>query len=218
MHGFLSGVEFIFRGGFMMYPLLLSALVALTVIIERMYLFRYRFQTPKAVVDQTLENLRKGDIAGAEKTCSVLQTPVTSVLLAGIRSYAHPTALMELAMKNQAERWIPILEKRIDVIDTVITAAPLMGLLGTITGMMASFQVLSEKGVNEPNAITGGVAEALIATATGLVIALVCLVAYNYLNSQVKDSIFELESVGSQMNEVKMASESTGKKSADARA
>jgi biopolymer transport protein ExbB len=213
MHGFLSGIEFMFRGGFMMYPLLLSALVALTVILERLYLFHYRFQTSKEVVTQTLENLRKGDTAAAEKICAAQQTPVASVLLAGVRSFAHPTALMELAMKNQAERWVPILEKRIDVIDTVITAAPLMGLLGTITGMMASFQVLSEKGVNEPNAITGGVAEALIATATGLVIALFCLVAYNYLNSRVKDSIFELESVGSQLNELKMALDS--KKHAD---
>jgi biopolymer transport protein ExbB len=109
-------------------------------------------------------------------------------------------------MKNQAEEWMPLLEKRIDVIDTVITAAPLMGLLGTITGMMGSFQVLSEKGVNEPNAITGGVAEALIATATGLVIALVCLVAFNYLSGRVKTFIYEVESVASKLIEARMAS------------
>ena len=108
-------------------------------------------------------------------------------------------------MKNRAEEWIPILEKRIDVIDTVITAAPLMGLLGTITGMMASFKVLSEKGVNEPNAITGGVAEALIATATGLVIALVCLVAFNYLSARVKLFIYDLESAASRLTELRMS-------------
>ena len=116
-------------------------------------------------------------------------------------------------MKNQAELWMPRLEARIDIIDTVITAAPLMGLLGTITGMMASFQVLSEKGVNEPNAITGGVAEALIATATGLVIALFCLVAYNYLANRVKSYIYALESVGSQLVEARHVSQRTVKPS-----
>ena len=114
---------------------------------------------------------------------------------------------MELVMKNQAEEWMPLLERRIEVIDTVITAAPLMGLLGTITGMMSSFRVLSEKGVNEPNAITGGVAEALIATATGLVIALVCLVAYNYLSRRIKEFIYEIEAASSKLVEARMATE-----------
>jgi biopolymer transport protein ExbB len=104
-------------------------------------------------------------------------------------------------MQNQAEMWVPRIEKRLEILDTVITAAPLMGLLGTITGMMASFQVLSEKGVNEPHAITGGVAEALIATATGLVIALLSLLAYNYFNSKVKILIFQMESAGAQLIE-----------------
>src|SRR5271156_546114 len=114
---------------------------------------------------------------------------------------------MELAMKNRAEEWMPVLERRIDVIDTVITAAPLMGLLGTITGMMSSFRVLSEKGVNEPNAITGGVAEALIATATGLVIALICLVAYNYLSRRIKEFIYEIEGAASKLMEARIVSE-----------
>jgi biopolymer transport protein ExbB len=93
----------------------------------------------------------------------------------------------------------------VEVLDTIITAAPLMGLLGTITGMMGSFEVLSEKGVNEPHAITGGVAEALIATATGLIIALFCLLAYNYLTTKIKVFIYELESVASKIVEIRLA-------------
>jgi len=68
------------------------------------------------------------------------------VLAAGLKDPDAPSEEMELAMENEAERWIPLLERRLGILDTVITAAPLMGLLGTITGMMASFQVLSEKG------------------------------------------------------------------------
>jgi biopolymer transport protein ExbB len=207
MHSLISGFEFILRGGFMMYPLLASGLIALTVIFERLHSFARVYQSSAATVTEILENARLNRLDQARELAARRQTPVTAVLSSGLEHFTNPISEMELSMKNRAEEWIPILEKRIQVVDTVITAAPLMGLLGTITGMMASFQVLSEKGVNEPNAITGGVAEALIATATGLVIALVCLVAYNYLTGRVKEFIYDIESAGSRLVELRMASE-----------
>jgi biopolymer transport protein ExbB len=211
MHGLVSGFEFIFRGGFMMYPLLISALIALTVIFERFYTFRNRFFTPVTFVKEVIDAVKAGRLDQAEGLCAKHETPVASVLSSGIGHFKNPVDEMELAMKNQGEEWVPLLEKRIEIIDTVITAAPLMGLLGTITGMMGSFRVLSEKGVNEPNAITGGVAEALIATATGLVIALICLVAYNYLSTKIKEFIYEVEGAASKLVEVRMARERTSK-------
>ena len=190
-----------------MYPLLLSGLVALTVILERVLVFRRYYKTSPTLLTAVFKQLKGGQLTQAEEECRKVLTPATSIIVAGLEHFNNPLAEMELCMKNRAECWIPILESRIDVIDTVITAAPLMGLLGTITGMMASFEVLSEKGVNEPNAITGGVAEALIATATGLVIALICLVAYNYLTSQVKLFIYEIEAIGSRMIEIRLAAD-----------
>jgi biopolymer transport protein ExbB len=207
MHEWLGGIEFISRGGFMMYPLLLSALLALTVIVERFIAFKNRFAMPRQEFEQIFSLVQSREFAKADVACRKHWTPTSAVMASGIEHFASPLEEMELAMKNRAEEWIPILEKRIDIIDTVITAAPLMGLLGTITGMMASFRVLSEKGVNEPNAITGGVAEALIATATGLVIALVCLVAYNYFSARVKGFIYELEGAASKLVELRMASQ-----------
>jgi biopolymer transport protein ExbB len=207
MHSIVSGVEFIFRGGFMMYPLLLSGLIALTVIIERIYAFNRIYKTSPQLVTHVFKQLQAKELGKANDACQKVNTPVSSVLSAGIEHFDNPIEEMELSMKNQAEAWIPLLEKRVEVIDTVITAAPLMGLLGTITGMMASFQVLSEKGVNEPNAITGGVAEALIATATGLVIALVCLVSYNYLTARIKIYIYEIESIASRLVEIRLATQ-----------
>jgi len=205
MHSFLAGFEFILRGGFMMYPLLFAALVGLTVILERLYALHNRFKAPEGLLDSVLSKVREGKVEEATENCASRSTPVEDVLAAGLVHLNSPLEEMELAMKNTAEAWLPRLEKRVDVIDTIITAAPLMGLLGTITGMMASFQVLSEKGVNEPNAITGGVAEALIATATGLVIALFCLVAFNYISARVKNFIYDLEGAGSRLVEARMA-------------
>ncbi len=211
MHSLVSGVEFIFRGGFMMYPLLISGLIAFAVIFERVYSFRKRYLTPQNLVRDVLKKVKDGDFSAVETICGKFETPVASVLSCGVGHFSNPVAEMELAMKNQAEEWMPLLEKRIEIIDTVITAAPLMGLLGTITGMMGSFRVLSEKGVNEPNAITGGVAEALIATATGLIIALICLVAYNYLSQKIKEFIYEVEAAASKLVEFRMAHERTNK-------
>jgi len=207
MSGVLQGFVFVTHGGFMMIPLLLSLLAALSVIFERLYLFHARYLTSRETVLKIFEEVKGFGFEAALAACKKEQGPVADVLLAGIAHFQNPLAEMELAMKNRAEEWIPRLERRIELIDTVITAAPLMGLLGTITGMMASFQVLSEKGVNEPNAITGGVAEALIATATGLVIALVCLVAYNYLTARVKNFIYEIESMASRLVELRLATE-----------
>ena len=188
----------------MMYPLLLSGLIALTVVIERLWLLKRKLATPKAVVEDVLSTIsKKGDSGLALPQDNF--SPVLNVLARGMEQLSAPIEEIELSMENEAERWIPVIEKRLEVLDTIITAAPLMGLLGTITGMMASFRVLSEKGVNEPGAITGGVAEALIATATGLVIALISLVFFNYLNQLVKDLISEMETTGARFIEARRA-------------
>lgn len=203
MSGTANSLVFLLRGGFMMYPLLLSGFVALVIIIERIWLLKGKLSTAKKVVNQVLELVRNGSADQAAKLIADSKSPVLCVIEAGLKDLAAPLDELELTLQNTAEMWIPIVEKRLEVLDTVITAAPLMGLLGTITGMMSAFQVLSENGVNEPGAITGGVAEALIATATGLVIALVTLVAYNYLNKAIKDLIFEMESGSSRLIEAR---------------
>jgi biopolymer transport protein ExbB len=204
MLGILNGIDFISRGGLMMIPLLISALVALTVIIERLFLLQRHYKIPSDQWAKVRVLLNSRQIQQAKEICQTKQTPLTSVILTGIHHFGSSPAQMELSMKNQAEAWVPRLEKRIEILDTIITAAPLMGLLGTITGMMGSFQILSEKGINEPNAITGGVAEALIATATGLIIALICLIAYNYLNALIKSYIYEVESAASLLLEIRL--------------
>ncbi len=98
-----------------------------------------------------------------------------------------------LLLEAHIEEWILAFHKRLPLLDTIITAAPLLGLLGTITGMMRAFDVLAQSGVNDPSAITGGVAEALIATATGLVIALGTLLSYNYLEAHIASITSRLE-------------------------
>ena len=190
-----------------MIPLLASSLIALTVIIERWKAFHMRYVTPPSFIPDVLDKARSGKLKEAAQACNGKDIPVAAVLKAGLEHFKNPTTEMEIAMKNEGESWVPVLEKRMYVLDTTITIAPLMGLLGTILGMMGSFKVLTQSGVDDPYSITGGIAEALIATATGLVIALVCVVAHNYFNTLIKNLIYEMESTASRLMEARMASE-----------
>jgi biopolymer transport protein ExbB len=181
-------VSIVIQGGLVMIPLLASSVIALTVIIERLYFWR-RLRS-QAVVRRILALVADGDLPQAAQEASMSRHPVARVLGAGIASkHLLPGAAMQAAAQaelSQARRYLPIL-------DTVITLAPLLGLLGTITGMISAFGIVSEAGLGQPHAITGGIAEALIATATGLLIAIMTLIPYNYLRSKVEQLTDTLE-------------------------
>lgn len=180
-----------------MIPLLISAFVALTLIFEKLYYFKKVYALSRAdflTLEAKVKEAKFQPAAERSSLESALElTPVGSLFKVASNCFHLSSIELEKALSRRAQEWLPELEKRLEILDTIITAAPLMGLLGTITGMMASFQVLSTNGVNEPNAITGGVAEALIATATGLIVALVSLLFYNYFNAQVKGTLEAME-------------------------
>ena len=163
------------KGGLIMVPLLLSSMLALAVIRERCLFWR-RFR--KYEGGETILSLMvAGHLTEATKMARTSQHPVARVLLAGLE---HPYSAPGMAMEAASQAELYRLKRSLPVLDTIITLAPLLGLLGTITGMINSFGIVSEAGLGQPHAITGGVAEALIATATGLSIAILTLVPYNY--------------------------------------
>lgn len=181
-------VAIVIQGGLVMIPLLASSVIALTVIVERLYFWR-RLRS-HAVVRRILALVADGDLPQAAQEASTSRHPVARVLGAGIASkHLLPGAAMQAAAQaelSRARRYLPIL-------DTVVTLAPLLGLLGTITGMISAFGIVSEAGLGQPHAITGGIAEALIATATGLLIAIMTLIPYNYFRSKVEQLTDTLE-------------------------
>ena len=115
----------------------------------------------------------------------------------------------EQAMEEQAMAELTHLNRWLVVLDTVVTLAPLLGLLGTITGMIRSFNIISSTGISRPTGITAGIAEALIATATGLVIAIFTLVAYNYFVERVKRITGEIERRSTQLADFLAAAQRT---------
>jgi len=179
VHHIATLVSMLAKGGLVMVPLLVCSVLSLTVIIERAaYWWNRRDSAP---VERALRMAEHAKFDEAAELLGSLRGPAARVVAAGLQHRgAAPTKAMEMAAQEemgQMRRYLPLL-------DTVITLSPLLGLLGTVTGMIAAFGVLSSSGLNQPTAITGGVAEALIATAAGLGIAIVTLVPYNYFSSK----------------------------------
>jgi biopolymer transport protein ExbB len=181
-------VSLLMKGGMMMIPLLASSVISLTVIVERLCFWRaLRSQVVHTTI---LELVAQGDLEAAYRVARRSHHPVARVLQAGLEhKHLSPSTAMQAAAQaevGQLRRYLPIL-------DTIITLGPLLGLLGTITGMISSFGIMSEAGLGQPHAVTGGVAEALIATATGLFVAIMTLVPYNYFNAKVEQLMSLME-------------------------
>ena len=181
-------------GGPMMYPLFACAVFSVMVMIERFIAIHKASADNETLTEQVRQSLLAGRVNEALAVCEEHSGPVAALLASGIRNRNLDADSIERAMEELALRETPLLYRRLGVLDTIITIAPLLGLLGTVTGMIKAFNVVgSAGGLNDPSKITGGVGEALLATATGLAIAIVTLIGYNYLTEKVKEIIADME-------------------------
>jgi biopolymer transport protein ExbB len=175
--------QILIKGGWMMIPLAVCSLVAVTIIIDRFMFFR-RAGAPHRG-EEVITAVRQGKIEAAmtivDEAPGAIPLPIMRVLSAGITHLSDPEGAMEAAGVGE----ISLMRRGLVALDTIITASPLLGLLGTIIGMIDSFKVMASTGLGQPHAVTGGVAEALIATATGITIAVITLIPYNYFLSRI---------------------------------
>lgn len=194
MNAIVNGFNTLRQGGPVMVPLAICAILAVAVMIERALVLRRARADGEALLEGVRKALDAGDERAALAQCEAAGGPVAGLIAGGIRARHLDADGIERTMEELALRETPLLSKRLGWLDTIITVAPLLGLLGTVTGMIRAFHVVaSSAGLNAPTQITGGVAEALIATATGLAIAIVTLVGYNALTERVRDIIAEME-------------------------
>ena len=187
-------IAIIVKGGLVMIPLVLCSVISLAVTIER--LLYWRGISSKQPVERMLAAVERGNLKEALSDGQESPLPAARVLAAGL---AHRNPSYSKAMEVAAQGEMPILKRRLVILDTIITLAPLLGLLGTITGMISSFGIMSDTGLGQPHAVTGGVAEALIATATGLLIAILTLIPYNYFTSRAEKEMEDIEYFASRL-------------------
>jgi len=181
----------------MMWPLLLTSLAALTVVFERLFFtLRERAHRDPAAVERIFVEAERGDFALAQKEGSHSKDYVARVLTYALE---HRKTSYSNAILQAANRELRRFNRGISVLDTIVTLAPLEGLFGTVTGMIHAFGLLGASELGAPAAITGGIAEALVATGFGLAIAMISLLPFNYLGTQLEEARQEIETAAAHL-------------------
>src|SRR6058998_652442 len=197
--GFLAGnwlIDKFHKGGPVMWPILIVSIVALTVVIERCIWWSGRwFRRDPKRIEKVFTAIENGDNAEASRLSRSSRDPVLRMLWNGLN---HQHSSLEAALQVAAGIEIKRAGRFLVVMDTLVTLAPLLGLLGTITGLIRSFSFLGNEEL-AVQAVTGGIAEALIATACGLGIAIFALIPFNFFTSRVSNLEFELQTAATNL-------------------
>ncbi|MDL1984294.1 MAG: MotA/TolQ/ExbB proton channel family protein [Deltaproteobacteria bacterium] len=184
-------LEIFIKGGPVMYPLLACSILVLTVIIERaLFWISVNMHRNRHLIDEVLELCRTGDWESVRIKTKGSKDFIIKILLTGI---VHREFSMTKAMESAAAEEIRKLRRYMGVLDTMITVAPLLGIFGTVIGIIMSFEALGSAGIEHPQAVTAGIAQALITTATGLGIAILSVFPYNYFNSRIEKAALNIE-------------------------
>jgi len=188
------------QGGVVMWLLLLASFLSTLVTIERIFIWmHYHLKRERFALRDCFASLNKREKNRALQFAKTLDTPALNMLAHGIN--ALPFSPNE-KMESYAEEQIGLMSRGQSLLDTVITLAPMLGILGTVLGIIDSFNILSLEGVDNPTAVVGGIAQALISTAAGLVVALIALLPYNLFRSFIQKLTLHLEIIGSEFNHI----------------
>ena len=189
--------EFMQKGGPIMWPILLCSVFAFAIVIERLLRLRQEQIDTKSFMEQISKSIKRNKIMEALDLCDRTGGPIATILKAGILKHDRPRNEIREAIEDACVHEVPRLERNLPVLATVAHVAPLLGLLGTVTGLVQAFQVIESKAtllnpVN-PGDLAGGIWEALLTTVFGLCVAIPTYVAYNYLVSQVDNLVYDME-------------------------
>jgi biopolymer transport protein ExbB len=176
-----------------MIPLLGCSVLALAIIVERLVNLREQKTLPPDEVEHLQTLVDSGLLVQAEEYCERRPGPLNNIILAALGSREQGVEAIRLVVGDQGRQEVPRLEKYLGVLGTVVSISPLLGLLGTVTGMIGVFQVVASQGAGQATALAGGISEALITTATGLTIAIPALAFYNYFAGKAEGMVLEME-------------------------
>ena len=183
--------EIFVKGGPVMYPLLACSVISLTVVIERfLFWIRLYIHRNQSLVDETLGLCQEGNWEDVKAKVAGSKDYIIKILVSGI---LHREFSMSKAMESTAAEEIKRMRRYTGVLDTMITVAPLLGIFGTVLGIITSFDIIGSTGIEHPQAVTSGIAQALITTATGLGIAILSVFPFNYFNSSVENAVLAIE-------------------------
>lgn len=191
--------EFIQKGGIMMIPLFLCSILAVAIIIEKFISLRQK----KVLVPEitaVLKNIKSfNDTDLAIQICRQHKGPFANIILTSLENFFLPHNDLKELINDQGRQEVRALERGLVLLETVAGIAPLLGLLGTVLGMIKVFTVITELGVGQARALSGGIAEALITTVVGLFIGIPALVFYNYFTNRAENLVLDIEKYTSEL-------------------
>ncbi len=187
-------VEILQKGGIVMWLIMFLSIIAAVIIIERLLYFRKIRIDEEKMISRLKTTLQKKHFDEALAICENNPSPVTNLMKVGIEHRAYPRETIREAIMDAANLEVPKMERHLPALGTISHIAPLLGLLGTVTGNIRAFGVLGKFGaVGDPGLLAKGIAEALLTTAAGIIVAIPAVIFYNYLVSKVNHSIIRLE-------------------------
>ena len=183
-------------GGVVMHMISVLSIFSVSAIIYKLIVFRRVKVDLSEFIAKVRGSLLKGNVKGAMGVCEEHRSPVASIVKSALLKYGQPRDQVEKAMENAAIHEVAYLEKYLTVLATISNIAPLLGFLGTVVGMILSFEVIAEQGLNNPGLVAKGISVALLTTAYGLIVAFVTQPFYNYFTSKVSAYTREIETAG----------------------
>jgi biopolymer transport protein ExbB len=186
-------LEIVQAGGLLMWPITACSVVAVAIILERLWALREKRVLPVSVANHVMELVQRDQVDVKQLQDVHQSSPFGQVLAAGL-AYRHATRdVLKEVVEDSGRHAVHELERYLTTLGTIAAISPLLGLLGTVSGMIRSFTAITDTGVPNPAVLAGGISEALIATAAGLTVAIPSLIAYRYLRGRVERLVVRIE-------------------------
>ena len=198
-----GGFRLLFQGGWSMVPIVLLSILTVAVVWERVRALRRAQGDPDTLMRNVEDYVRAGDVRGAVAYCRERDSPASRVLMRGLERLGRPIGEIKETIQEAGRRETYDLEKRMDLLASIAAIAPMLGFLGTVTGMIGAFrQIQRYEGLVNPSLLAGGIWEALVTTAAGLAVGLIALFCYNLLVGRIGRLVNGLERVSSDFIDV----------------
>lgn len=177
----------------MMVPILLASVLGLAIVIERAFALRRRKVIVREIVAAIESIEREEDLRVAERICEAHPGPFADVALVALRNRGMPGDDLKELLLDQGRQEVRALERGLVMLETIAGVSPLLGLMGTVIGMIKTFDVISAQGIGRADVLSGGISEALITTVAGLAVGIPALVAYNFFTSRAEGLVMDME-------------------------
>lgn len=199
----MSFLEIVLKGGWIMLFIFIASIITITIIIDRYRVIRKSRSNVPAFLVKIRGYLKKNDIKGALTICMEEKTPTANIVKKGLKKFNFGHERVKEAIESAGKQEITKLEKGLSVLATIAGVAPLLGFLGTVTGMITAFMKIEDlQGAANPSDLAGGIWEALLTTAFGLVVGIIAYTFYNYLVGAINEFVLDMEVVSNDVVDI----------------